>query len=205
MSPEHRVLPAYMPQALRAAARAIALRRGEFLFRAGQPIEALYYIAEGEIRLVHFMPNGDEVVLQTVTAGNALAECSTCLDHYTCAAEAIRRSRVLVVPLEMFNRLLERDATFAAAWARDLAKRMRDLFMYCERLKLRSARERVLHYLASQPCSASGVLLGFSARTWAHELGLTHESLYRTLAALEKEGVLLRKGRHVVLVSPPPT
>jgi CRP-like cAMP-binding protein len=190
-------LPGYLPQALREAARQITLRRGQSLFSVNDPIKWLYYVADGEVRLVHFMPNGDEVVLQSVTSGNALAECSICLDQYTCMAEATRQSIVLAVPLDLFNRLLGENAVFAVAWGRDLAQKMRELFMRYERLKLHTARERVMHYLATQPCNGKGVTLEFSTRTWAHELGLTHESLYRTLAVLEKEGVLTRNGRHL--------
>jgi len=201
MSHYRNPLPSYLPQELRAAARHIILRRGQPLFSIGDPIKSLYYVAEGEIRLVHFMPNGDEIVLQSITAGNALAECSACLNDYTCLAEATRNSRVLAVPLDLFNQFLSENAAFAAAWAYDLATRMRDLYMRYERLKMRTARERVLHYLATQPHSSNGVTLDFSARVWAHELGLSHESLYRTLAALEKEDVLIRKGRHLTLTS----
>jgi CRP-like cAMP-binding protein len=201
MSHYRNPLPSYLPQTLRAAARQIVLRRGQPLFSIGDPIKSLFYIAEGEIRLVHFMPNGDEIVLQSVTAGHALAECSACLNDYTCMAEATRHSRVLAVPLDLFNQFLAENAAFASAWAYDLATRMRDLYMRCERLKMRTARERVLHYLATLPCDGKGVMLEYSARTWAHELGLSHESLYRTLASLEKEGILKRKGRHLMMPS----
>ena len=47
-----------------------------------------------------------------------------------------------------------------------------------------------------------------SCKAWAAELGLTHESLYRTLARLEAEGHVTRRGpvlrlaRHSTLASP---
>ncbi|MFI5002919.1 MAG: helix-turn-helix domain-containing protein [Reyranellales bacterium] len=37
----------------------------------------------------------------------------------------------------------------------------------------------------------------------AAEIGLTHEALYRTLAALEKDGVIARSGMRIVLARLP--
>jgi CRP-like cAMP-binding protein len=194
------VLPAYFPSELRAAVAVRMLRRGQILFRGGDPIRFLYFVVGGEIRLVHYLPDGGEIVLQTVTGGYPLAECSVCLSEYSCAAFATRASEVAALPIEQFHRTLCGNNAFAVAWAGDLAARLRDMYMRQERLKLRSSRERVLHYLACQRRSKSPVRLEFSARTWALELGLTHENLYRTLAALEKEKLLRREGRDLILL-----
>jgi DNA-binding MarR family transcriptional regulator len=62
-----------------------------------------------------------------------------------------------------------------------------------ENRSLRTARARVLHYLGLQAHSIDRVVrVNGNLQRMASELGLTHESLYRTLAALEVEGAIER-------------
>lgn len=198
----HRCLPSYFPAPLLAFAELHVLRRRQFLFHDGEPIRMPHTIESGEIRLVHERPDGGEITLQTFTRSRTIAECSVCLDEYTCSAVATRESRIVSVLLKLFNELLARDNDFAVSWARGLARRLRNMYLRDERLRLKSTRERVLHYLNCHQHRDRSVRLEFPASTWAFELGITHENLYLTLAELEKEGVLKRDGRAVVLIAP---
>jgi CRP-like cAMP-binding protein len=66
-----------------------------------------------------------------------------------------------------------------------------------------SARERVRHYLVLN-AGADGrtVELGGTLKDMAAELGLTHEVLYRTLAALERSGEIKRSRGKITRVRP---
>lgn len=55
--------------------------------------------------------------------------------------------------------------------------------MQCERMSLRNAGARVMHYLDSEGIDGRITLMQ-SKKSWAAELGLTHEALYRTLSSL---------------------
>lgn len=196
------LLPVYFPAELQALVGTRILQRGQQLFGINDPIRLLFFVVEGEIRLMHALPDGREIALQTVSGGGTLAECSICLSTYSCSAVATLKSHVASIPVDRFQEVLTRDNDFAVAWSFDLASRLRDMYMREERLKLRSSRERVLHYLVCHQRGSGPVQLQFSARAWAMDLGLSHENLYRTLAALEQEGVLRREGRKLVLLAP---
>ncbi len=58
-----------------------------------------------------------------------------------------------------------------------------------ERLSLKTARERIIHFIEIEGASGT-VDLEQSKKDWAAELGLTHEALYRALAQMEKCGEL---------------
>ena len=70
-----------------------------------------------------------------------------------------------------------------------------------EQRNIRSARERVRHFLAlnvgddGRTVDLSGVTL----KEVAAELGLSHEALYRTLSALERAGEIRRAGSTITL------
>lgn len=191
--------PSYFPELLQRAAGWIELRRGESLFRFGRQVEAMYRVIEGEIRVVHLDPDGSEVVLQRARSGQMLAECSVCVTSYSCDAVAAVDTRLSWVPMELFNRCLGEDCAFAKAWALDLARRLREQFMRYERLSLRQARDRVLHYLVTEAGCEGRVTVQGSLCALAVELGMTQETLYRTLAALDKEGHIVRDGNQIRL------
>jgi CRP-like cAMP-binding protein len=108
-------------------------------------------------------------------------------------------SRVCTLPLGALRRALAEDAAFAAAWARHLTGEIRRLRARAERLQLHGAEARIVHYLESE--GIDGALeLDQPLKSWALELGLTHEALYRALARMTRAGRLARDGSRLRLL-----
>ena len=194
-------LPAYLPPGMRAAAVPIELRHGDYLFRHGDPVQYLHFVVEGEVRLVEYAASGAECILQRAAGGEWLAECSNCMSIYSCYALAARRSRIVGLPMPLFNRMLHQDASFASAWAEQMALSLRRLFGRYERRSLKTARERVLHFLITESRGSGQIDPTRSFAALAGELGLSRESLYRTLALLEREGAIRRVGKRIEVPS----
>ena len=148
----------------------------------------MFLVLEGEVRLVRNSPGGAEIVLQRSSSG-FLAEASMEASRYHCDAMAAADSRLLAFPIGPFRDALRSDETFRAFWMARLASEVRLLRSQNERLALRSAAERIEHYIEAE--GEQGRLeLKRSRKAWAAELGLTHEVLYRTLAGLQRSGRL---------------
>jgi len=189
-----------LPDWLRAAARRTALAPGATLFRRGDRPTAMYFVLTGEVRLLRRSLAGRETVLQRARAG-PLAEASLDQPAYHCDAAAATAAEVLAVPRAAFRKALAEEA-FRTAWTAHLARELRRARAQCERLGLRSARERILHYLDSE-CADGRLVLTQSKKDWAVELGLTHEALYRALKALARSGAAEVGKRTVALKRPP--
>jgi len=182
----------FLPQPLRVAATRHALGKGEAVFRLGARPQAVYFLLAGEVRLVRRSRTGGEVILQRVRRG-FFAEASLESGTYHCDAVASQQSELLHIPLRLAREALEGDHAFRRTWIAHLSRALRRSRAQCERLALKSAPERILHYLESE--GTDGVVtLTTSRKAWAAELGLTHEALYRTLARLEAEGHVIRRG-----------
>ena len=188
------VLPAYLPSALSRNAECRQLTRGEFLFRHGEAVTHLYFVLAGDVRLIEYASCGTECVLQRAGPGEWLGECSVCVETYSCSARATSSARVAGIRMPEFARTLREDVEFTNAWANQLALSLRRLFGRYERRSLKTARERVQHYLVAESRGQSHLDLKLPLAALAGELGLTPESLYRTLAALEREGAIRRRG-----------
>jgi CRP/FNR family transcriptional regulator, dissimilatory nitrate respiration regulator len=188
---KHAALPpslAALPPRLRACAVPLAAAAGDIVFRRGSRPARVFLVLEGEVRLVRSSPGGAEIVLQRSSSG-FLAEASLEAPRYHCDAIAAADSRLLAFPIGPFREALRRDATFRTFWMARLAREVRLLRSQNERLSLRSAAERIEHYMEAE--GEQGRLeLKCSRKAWAAELGLTHEVLYRTLAGLQRSGRL---------------
>ena len=95
----------------------------------------------------------------------------------------------------------DKDPKAAQAFSATLAHQVMNLRTRIEQRNIRSARERVRHFL-SVNAGADGrtVDLQGTLKDLAAELGLTHEALYRTLAALERSGEIKRAKGKITLV-----
>jgi len=72
-----------------------------------------------------------------------------------------------------------------------------------EQRNIRTARDRVRHYLAvSADVDGRTVALSGTLKDVASELGLTHEALYRTLAEMEADGEIERRKGAIRLLKP---
>lgn len=206
-APENRRAPAphpglgFLPPALLECAQAMTLAAGEVLFRAGDRPERLYFVLDGELILVRVTRGGREVVLQRARSG-FLAEASVESRRYHCDGVARRTSCACALPMGAFRKALAADAAFRAAWQKHLTGEIRRLRAQSERLALNSAAERIVHFIESEG-EGGAIELRQSVKSWALDLGLTHEALYRALARLERGGEITRNGARVTLASRP--
>jgi len=190
----------WLPGSVRAAAIERKLKAGEALFRQGGKTVGLCEVIEGSVRLARVDRAGNEVVLHVAGAGDTIAEASLFSPAYHCDAIASTDAVVRIYPKQVMVDAFARDPKAAQAFTAMLARQVMTLRARIEQRNIRSARERLRHYLALN-AGADGrtVTLRGTLKDLAAELGLTHEALYRTLAALERAGKIKRVMGKIVL------
>lgn len=177
-----------IPKTLRVVAKQVTTDSCETIFRVGDPVHHAYLVISGEARLIRLDRNGGEIILQR-SRGGFIAEASLDTRAYHCDAVAAKPTTLLLFPVAAFRAALEEDASFRRGWQSLLAREVRKLRAQCERLSLHSAADRITHYIESE--GRNGVVeLNQSRKSWAAELGLTHEALYRALRRMQDEGTL---------------
>jgi CRP/FNR family transcriptional regulator, dissimilatory nitrate respiration regulator len=183
----------WLPEAVHRTGSERTLKAGETLFRAGTRTAGLYQVVRGRVRLARVNRKGRETVLYVATAGEILAEASLFSSTYHCDAIATTNAVVRLFPKAAVLAALARDADAALAFMAMLARQLMTLRMRLEQRNIRSARDRLRHYL-SMNVGADGrtVLLTGTLKDLAGELGLTHEALYRALAEMAKRGEIKR-------------
>jgi CRP-like cAMP-binding protein len=183
----------WLPARARAAAVERKLAAGEALFHAGSKTAGLYEVLGGTVRLVRTGESGREAVLQAASAGDILAEASLFSATYHCDAIATTAATIRLYPKAVLLAELRRDTKAAQEFAAMLARQIMILRTRLERRNIRSARDRIRHFLALN-VGADGrtVALPGTLKEVAADLGLTHEALYRALARMEADGEIRR-------------
>jgi CRP-like cAMP-binding protein len=185
----------WLSSTVRAAAVARNLAAGETLFRAGSRSNGFFEVIGGTVRLIRVDRNGREAVLQTASAGDTLAEASLFSPAYHCDAVAATDAAVRLFPKSVMLAELQRDPKLARGFAAMLARQVMTLRTRLETRNIHSARERVRHFLTIHAgADRRTVALPGTLKQLAADLGLTHEALYRTLARMQADGEISRKG-----------
>lgn len=189
-------LLAALPGPARRLTRLLEIPHHTVLFNRGDRPQAMFFVRLGEVRLVRRSSSGGEIVLQR-TRGGFLAEASLDQPAYHCDAVAMETSSMLAIPRKAFRDALT-AGDFRDRWIAHLARELRKVRAQAERLSLKTARERIVHFIETE--GESGVVaLNRSKKDWAAELGLTHEALYRALARMEKRRELVVEHARLIL------
>lgn len=196
----------WLPDQVRRLSKARVLEAGETLFRQGDRATAIFEVDRGRMRLIRYTIDNRPVTLHTSRAGELFAEAALFADRYHCDAVAVAESRVHVFPKRVLLAAFRSDPMLSERFMATLAHQVHTLRSRLEGRNIRSARERILNHLVlAADADSRTVTLDGTLMDLASEIGLSHEVLYRTLAALEEDGIItktrstisLQKKRHV--------
>ncbi|HTH16964.1 MAG TPA: Crp/Fnr family transcriptional regulator [Magnetospirillum sp.] len=165
------------------------LRAGEVLFRTGEPTTALFHVEQGQVKLSRL-----GVPLHTAEAGSSFGEWALFAETCPCDAVAETEAEVLAFAKTPALLLLKAHPDINLAFSAYLTRQLHRMRGRLELVRQKGARERVLGYLVRAGAGDATVTLDRTLTEIAHDIGLTREAVYRTLAKLEKDGVLERQG-----------
>lgn len=195
--------------ALARAGRTRVLKRGEPLFAAGEDNDACATLIEGALKVSSTDEDGTEHILALIHPAGFVGELFQPFAHHDVVA--LTQSRVCVFARSEMEDALRRYPALAQALLR---RSQADLYESRKLLALsgrRGATEKVaalvleLAQAASQSSChpAPEFELPLTRGELAALLGLTIETVSRSLTAIEEEGLIQRKGaRGIELVDP---
>ena len=174
--------------------------RNSEIYGENEPADYLYKVVSGTVRTYKVLFDGRRQIGGFHLPGDMFGFESG--DEHTFSAEAITDCKILVIKRSVVIALAARDNDVAqqmwALTAREL-QRVQDHIM----VLIKSAQERVAGFLlemAERVAGGGAVELPMSRQDIADYLGLTIETVSRTLTQLEKTAAIeLPTSRHIVL------
>ncbi len=198
-------------EALRRTTRVLRCVAGTRIFDFGAPVLGFYLVRSGLVKVFRLSPAGQEQVLAVMGKGQVFAEAALFMKGYPASAECVEDAELLFVERVALLAQLAHDPEMALRMLGGMASKLSKLVHLVDDLTLRDARGRICRYLlvladeSSEGGSRSTareeqpdvVRLPVSQTLLARLLGLTGETLSRTLKSLRDDGLVqpVSKGR----------
>ena len=189
-----------LDESLQLMGATMSYPRNTEIFGENEPADYVYRVVSGSVRTYNILSDGRRQIGGFYMPGDIFGIEFD--GEHTSAAEAISDAKVLVVKRSAVDALAGRDASVArelfALTAREL-RRVQDRIL----LLIKSAQERVAGFLLEMAQRASGgnaIDLPMSRQDIADYLGLTIETVSRTLTSLETAAAIeVSTSRRIVL------
>ncbi len=195
---------------IRGQARSRAIATGESFFHDGDEADAFFVLTSGRVKLTQLTPEGHQVVLRIIGAGDAFGGAGAFGDlTYPIGAEAVEPAVALVWTSQAIRQVLETEprvalnaVQFVAGRLHDLQRRHRQLMT--ERVERRVARALVRLVREAGRRVDAGVEIDFpvSRQDIAEMTGTTLYTVSRILSAWEDRGIVQSGRQRIVLTKP---
>lgn len=192
-------------EALICSARTV--RRGEVLFRTGDSFDNLYAVRSGALKTVMSHRLGREQVIGLKLAGEPLGLDGISNDTHACSAVALEDSSVCIVPYPALKRLCREIGTMQDRLHKLMGEQIVSEARQMMVLGSQSADERVSAFLldvsernTQRGYSSNEFNLRMTREEMGSYLGITLETVSRTLSRFQKRGLIDTQGKFIRIV-----
>lgn len=180
------------------------VRRGDSVFREGDTFDNLYAVRSGSLKTVATRQDGREQVTGLHLAGEALGLDGICNENYPRTAVALEDSSVCVIPYGAMKTLCSEATTMQTRIHKLMSEQIVRETSQSMLLGSLNADERVAAFLLDvstrylkRGYSQSEFNLRMTREDIGSYLGITLETVSRTLSKFQRRGLLAMQGRIV--------
>jgi CRP/FNR family transcriptional regulator len=185
-----------------------SVRRGDTLFRTGEPFQSLYAVRTGFFKTCVSAEDGRDQVTGFQMAGELLGLDGISGDSHSCDAVALEDSQVCVIPFADLERLsrefVDLQRQFHKIMSREIVRDHGVMLL----LGSMRAEERLAAFLLNltqrlqaRGFSPSALVLRMTREEIGSYLGLKLETVSRTFSKFQDDGLLEVKQRHIRIVN----
>lgn len=188
-------------QRLASSSRETRYAKGETIFRAGDPSEAVCIVKEGRVHLMRFLDSGQASTTCVMAPGETFC-CLPALDRkpYPVDAIAAEASVVVRIPTSVFHELLQQNPSFLQD----------SLCLFCDRLRdvehkscmIYDSVERRLAQTLLTLSKKFGATIPLTKHELAELANTTVETAIRTLSDFKKRGIVTSSRGSTTIAKP---
>ncbi len=204
--PGFRVLPEPERAVLDAAARIVAVHRGQVLFGEGEKADSLWVVRQGKVHIIKSGPAGREIVLEVVAAGELFGAVVAIEGRpYPATAVAVDNGSVLRVAATVVQDLCRRYPTLRNAIMEQITARLRNAHERLRSVALERVEQRLARtLLALAPKigveKGGRTQLSVTRQELADMVGTTVESAIRITSRWQTDGLISAARNHIELL-----
>lgn len=185
------------------------LKPGELAYSAGQTFESLYLVNAGFLKTVMLDSDGNERVVSFPMKGELLGSDGICNDRHMSEVVALSDCDLIVIPFKQLLSLGHACQELEHIMYRAVSRHMVQESINFATLSSLRSEARVARFLAMEAdrhaalkFSAQSFKLRMTRREIGSYLGLTLETVSRSLSALGASGIIRVNQRDIEIVKP---
>jgi CRP/FNR family cyclic AMP-dependent transcriptional regulator len=181
--------------------------KGSVIMMQGERGDAVYLLAEGQVKVLLIGEDGREVILSVLGPGSFFGEMALLDDEPRSAhVVAMEDSLLLLLRREDFQARLRSSPDVALGLLRELSQRLRRADDKIGSLALRDVNGRIAHLLLELAEEEGGdrITRKLTHAIIAQMVGASRETVSRTLSSLATSGVLRMSRREIILLDKEP-
>lgn len=192
-----------------AVERGRPLRAGASLIQAGALMDALYVVQSGSAKSCGVTGRGQEYIRAFHLPGEVAGLEGFADGRYTCEVVALEPLRYCRISIGRLERLMQTLPGLRREMLRLLGQSLDEAQRLRMEMSMIDARGRLARFLVDLSCrlqrsslSPTRFRLSMSRRDIAHHLGLTLETVSRSLGAFRRAGWVKVRSRYIELLQP---
>jgi len=173
-------------------ARHKELKRGEYLYQAGDEEDSVYIVHQGQVRIFHLAESGKEQLIRVLNPGEFTGEWTifSSDQYHEHFAEATRKTSICVINRDDLQGLLKEYPDISLKILQAMSDRLQQSEKQTTSVAIEQVTNRIIYYLEdlASPMAEEDELtveLPMTRRDIASYLGTTPETLSRKFKELE--------------------
>jgi CRP-like cAMP-binding protein len=183
------------------------IKKGEILFKEGDPVKGIYFVYSGNIKVYKQWGEEKEFIIRFAEKGAILGHRGIGPNlHYPISAAALEPSVVCYVDMKFFERTLKVNSeltfqlvNFFASELRKSERRMRDLALMPVKARVAGALIKLQKQFGITPDGLIDIAL--SRQDLASFAGATYEAIFRVINELVLEESIRLVGKSIGIVN----
>jgi CRP-like cAMP-binding protein len=172
--------------------------KGTVVVSPDYPIEALFLLKKGQVRLYRMNEEGKQFTLDILVDGNIFGETSSVtLTDDQIYAEAMTDTYLCLLSHKDFENFIEANPKIALKLIDILSSRLKDFYSISEKIALSDVKHRLLYLLlmlsektGRRKNNWQSIEMKLTHQDLAHMVGASRETTSAVLSQLKKEGFL---------------
>lgn len=184
--------------------RHIHFKKGEIIFRDGDPLEYLYIVHRGSVKNYQIFESGKEQMLRILNPGEFMGELALftekTLDSY---AEAMEPTEICSIHRDDMQQLMQEQPSIAVKILEQFSNRLEQTEKLVGQLSVKDVEARLASYLLelADKTGSNVVKLPMSKKDLSSYLGTTQETLSRRFSNFQMNGWVIQKGQRNIKIN----
>jgi CRP-like cAMP-binding protein len=199
-------VPEWRP-AIAAHKQNYSLKKGEVLFKEGDPVQAMYFIYAGKMKVHKHWGEEKELIVRFAQKGDVVGHRGIGVEMiYPVTGTALEPTEICCIPLDFFNATLAVNHRFLHALMLFYAQELQVSEKNMRNLVHMPVKNRIVHALLTLKdqfglLEDGSINLPLSRQDLASFTGTTYETAFRVMSELAAEQAIAITGKSIIILN----